>query len=170
MAKITVPVLKSSLETLNSIWSKQQIKQHSVEIIRRKKQTLLTLFFGIFSINSPNWFNSPPPPPIHTIVDLRNNKRCDCLTNARVNSSRSETSSLPRGEGGKILVTTGGEKLTEKIRFLRWRRSVCFSLSRSLSPAIFWLYETKTIQNFVVVFFGWTKWNVCAIPIGNAGF
>ena len=43
----------------------------------------------------------------HTIMDMRNIKRHNVLTRARVKFSKSETSSLPRG-GFKFLVSTGG--------------------------------------------------------------
>ena len=42
----------------------------------------------------PPSFNSPSP---HTIMDMRNNKRRNVLTHARVNFNQSETSSLLRG-------------------------------------------------------------------------
>ena len=62
----------------------------------------------IFSVNSsphPSTDLTPlllPPPPshTHTIMDMRNNKRRNVLTHARVNFSQSETSSLLRGAGG----------------------------------------------------------------------
>ena len=43
---------------------------------------------------------------------MRNNKWRDVLTHARVKFSQSETSSLPRGGGGRveILVTADGEE------------------------------------------------------------
>ena len=52
---------------------------------------------------------SPPPPHTH-LMDMRNNKLRNVLTQVRVKFSQSQTSSLLRGEGVggvKILVTTG---------------------------------------------------------------
>ena len=58
---------------------------------------IMTFYCWIFPVNSPpHWFNSP-----HTIMGMRNNKRRNVLTHARVNFSQSETSSrllLLRGE------------------------------------------------------------------------
>ena len=55
-------------------------------------------------------------------MDMRNKKRCNSLTQARVNFNQSEKTSLLRGGlGVKILVTTGGGGggkgvLTEKVQ------------------------------------------------------
>ena len=54
----------------------------------------------IFSVNSPTDLTPPPPPPHHFIMDIRNNKRRNILTHARVNFNQSETSLLLRGGGG----------------------------------------------------------------------
>ena len=43
-----------------------------------------------------------------TIIDARNNKQCNGSTHEGVNFSQSEKSSLPRGAGVILLVTTGG--------------------------------------------------------------
>ena len=63
-----------------------------------------------------NFFCQLPPPPLisppsHTIIDIRNIKRRNVSTHARVNFSQSATSSLLRGGGGGLklsLLLVGG--------------------------------------------------------------
>ena len=53
---------------------------------------------GSFLLTTPNALTPPPPHThTHTIMDMRNNKRRNVLTHARVKFSQSETSSLLRG-------------------------------------------------------------------------
>ena len=59
-------------------------------------QKALAIF--IFNEQYCNTILGSPAP--HTIMDMRNNKRHNILTHARVNFSQSETSSLLRGEEG----------------------------------------------------------------------
>ena len=49
-------------------------------------------------------------------MDMRNNKRRNVLTNARVTFSQLETSSFLRGGGGSILSFYCGGELAEKIQ------------------------------------------------------
>ena len=76
----------------------------------------------------------PPPSPTdtHATKDMRNNRQCNVLTNARVNFGQSEKSSLPfrlpiRGGGVKILVTTGRRELGVNRKSPNFETSVIIS-------------------------------------------
>ena len=60
-----------------------------------------------------HWIFSLTSPPLHTIMDMRNNKRRTVSTHAQVNFSQSETNSLVRGGVNFELLLWG--ELTEKI-------------------------------------------------------
>ena len=65
---------------------------------------------------APTDLTPKPPPPPHTITDMRNNERRNVLTHARVNFSHSETSSLVRGRelNFELLLWGGGGAINRK--------------------------------------------------------
>ena len=90
-------------------------KDHAFEIDCQFSWVRKSKTQGSFLLSPPRTDWTP-----HTIMDMRNNRRCTVLTHAQVNFSQSEASSLLRGgRGVKILVSTGGGgggELTEKIQ------------------------------------------------------
>ena len=98
----------------------------------------VTFFYNrIFSVNSPPLTDLTAP---HTIMDMRNNKRRNVLTHARVNFSQSETSSLlRRGAGGGL-----------NFELLLWRgvnRKDPYNQCIFHCNGYFWKYSLQTCQN-----------------------
>ena len=97
-----------------------------------------------------NWIfsvNSPPPPP-HTIMDMRNNKRRNGLTHARVNFSQSETSSLLRGgELNFELLLWGGVNRKDPHNFTRLVQNN-FHITGKLKFAHYRKYKFNPVTQF----------------------